>query len=160
MYHEFNLFEDDGKLVSSTISRRKKLGGDWVAFYKGPLKSLAEADVPAATLRVYLWLASKQTFDKFVMTTPTAIANALGLTYESIRKSIRWLETNQYLQVHKIEGNNGYLLNPEKTTRGAKGNADKKLIWAAKQGGYFINLNDAKVTDLSTGEVKNYGQED
>lgn len=126
---QYSLFTDDGELISTTLTKKPRLAGDWVVFYKGQLKKLAESNVEASTLRVYLWLASKQTFENYVMTTRKTIAEKLNLSKITVHRAINWLIENQYLIEAKVEGNVGYLLNPDVTTKGAKNKAERKGLW-------------------------------
>lgn len=126
---QYSLFTDDGELISTTLTKKPRLAGDWIVFYKGQLKRLAESQVEASTLRVYLWLASKQTFENYVMTTRATIATKLNLSKITVHRAINWLIENQYLIEAKVEGNVGYLLNPDITTKGAKNKAERKGLW-------------------------------
>ena len=126
---QYSLFTDDGELISTTLTKKPRLAGDWIVFYKGQLKKLAESNVEASTLRVYLWLASKQTFENYVMTTRSTIAEKLNLSKITVHRAINWLICNGYLIEAKVEGNVGYLLNPDITTKGAKNKAEKQTLW-------------------------------
>lgn len=133
-YAEFNLFDSDGTQQYHSWYRtpqKSKLGGGWVAFYKASIKQLIN-DVPnLSTLKVYLFLASKQTFQKCVMVTPTTIQKELSMSSSTVAVALKWLKDNNFIQMYHIDGNTGWLLNPKSTVCGTATKREKEAIWNA-----------------------------
>lgn len=132
---EFNLFDEfTGEQQFHSIKRKKSnLGGGWVAFYKKALKKLVN-DVPnLSTLRVYLLLATKQTYQKFVMTTQVQVQKELNMSNSTVYEALKWLKDNKYIQQHNVEGNIGYLLNADVTNCGGANKTKKKELWLLQE---------------------------
>ena len=132
MIQEFNLFDDyTGEHILRSVKKVKpKLGRGWMAFYKKALKTLIQRVPNLSTLKVYLHLASKQTYQMFVMTTYSQIQKDLKMSSSTVYEALKWLKENEYLQVHSVEGNTGFLLNSNVTTQGAQTRKTKAEIWS------------------------------
>lgn len=116
-------------MLSTTLTKKQRLRGDFVVFYKGQLQRLATEATELSTIKIYLFLASKQTFESYVMTTRKTIGEKLNLSYITVHRSINWLIDHGYLIEAKVEGNTGYLLNPDVTNRGPKNKEMKSKLW-------------------------------
>ena len=133
-YAEFNLFDSDGNQHVHNFYRlpkKSKLGGGWVAFYKKAIRALLQQAPNFSTLKVYMYMASKQTYQKCVMLTPTAIQQGLGLSSPSVALALKWLKDNDFVQMYKVDGNTGWLLNPSVTVCGGASKQSKKQLWNA-----------------------------
>lgn len=100
-----------------------------MAFYKRAVRRLCNDAPNLATLKVYLYLASKQTYQKFVMVGRKALVKELNLHINTVVNALKWLKENQYLQEHEIDGNTGWLMNPNITTMGANMQKSKSELW-------------------------------
>lgn len=130
MFYQYRLFDENGGIISDTISRKARMRGDYVSFYKKPLESIAKDITDGSTIRIYLWLCSKQTFENLVLTTRRQIALSLGLTRVTVWKSIKTLESLGYLKELNVEGNTAYLISPVVCNKGEKQRVKKLDLWA------------------------------
>lgn len=144
---EMNLFDEHtGQQELHVVKRRKpKLGRGWMAFYKKALKRLIKEVPNLSTLKVYLWLASKQTYQKFVMTTQKQIQLDLKMSNSTVYESIKWLRENKYLQSHDVEGNSAFLLNAQVTTCGATSMTKKRELWLLQEHKDELQRMDADI---------------
>ena len=133
-------------------------------FYKKQLKQLAIDAPPLSVLRIYLYLASKQTFDTYVLVTPTKIMKDLGIAKRTFYDGIKYLKENGYVQQHEHDGNIAWLLNPSLTTRGRGNNDIKAALWALTEKDNIgqaadqvsnVVANNEQIIDRTTGEVIN-----
>ena len=155
-----------GELISDTVtSRPRRLEGEWIVFYKKPLKRLAIDAPPLSVLRVYLYLASQQTFETYVIVTPKKIMQDLEMARRTFYDAIRYLKENGFVQQHEHNGNIAWLINPTLTTRGRGNQAVKNALWsltnkeaaggaaqAADQVSQVVTT-DSAIIDKETGEV-------
>lgn len=134
-----------------------------MAFYKKPLKKLA-IDAPANSVyRVYLYLASKQTFQTFVIVSPKKIMQDLGITDKTYYSAISYLKENGYIQQHEHDGNIAWLLNPNITAKGSANQPVRNALWSItnKSAGKGQKADESaaltatsnKIVDRVTGEV-------
>ena len=137
---QYSLFTDNGELISTTLTKKPNLKGDWIVFYKKPLKELAKSDADLSAIKIYLWLSGKQTFENYVMTTRKNIQEELKLSKSTVQRALKWLVNNGYLIIANVEGNTGFLLNPTVTTKGAKNKTERQTLWQlAKERNEIIN---------------------
>ena len=129
-WRRFAQYNAKGEVLSDTVtSRPRRLEGEWIVFYKKPLKQLAISAPPLSVLRIYLYLASKQTFETYVIVTPAKIMADLGMAKRTFYDGIKYLKENGYVQQHEHDGNIAWLLNPTLTTRGRGNNTVKNALW-------------------------------
>lgn len=163
-WRRFAQYNAKGELLSDTVtSRPRRLEGEWVVFYKKPLKQLAISAPPLSVLRIYLYLASKQTFETYVIVTPSKIMQDLGMAKRTFYDGIKYLKENGYVQQHEHDGNIAWLLNPTLTTRGRGNNAVKNTLWSLtnKEARVGQAANDvsnvatagSQIVDRETGEI-------
>lgn len=127
---EINLFDELGNQESHrTYQIKVKLGSGWVPFYKRALNKLIEDCPKFSILKVYLRLAARQTYQKFVVVTQSQIAKELSMKPTTVSEAIKWLKDNEYLQIHDVDGHRGYLLNANVTLCGTKNVEGKAEIW-------------------------------
>ena len=148
---QFSLYDEKtGELISRTTRKEiKRIEGDWIVFFTKPLAKLVEQTNESAIIRVYLWLASKQTFNDYVMTTRNAIVDSLKISRMTCYRAIKWLVNNGYISEVTLDGNKGFFLNPNVTTKGSKNFKDKRNKWS-----FEILKKDIKETEDSTFEVE------
>ena len=169
-WRRFAQYNAKGELLSDTVtSRPRRLEGEWIVFYKKPLKQLAISAPPLSVLRIYLYLASKQTFETYVIVTPAKIMQDLGMAKRTFYDGIKYLKENGYVQQHEHDGNIAWLLNPTLTTRGRGNNSVKNALWSltnkeatvgqAAKDVSGIESNGEKLIDRETGEILNDGGE-
>lgn len=159
-WRRFTQYNAKGELVSDTVtSKPRQLGGEWIVFYKKALKQLV-MDCPAlSVMRIYLYLASKQTFETFVLVTPSAIMADLQIARKTFYDGMKWLKENGYVQQHQHDGNIAWLLNPTKTTRGRGQQHVKNSLWSITNKATGVGQSAKQVQskqksiDTETGEV-------
>ena len=154
MIYEYSLFDDQGRLISKTVRKKAKLKGDWIVFYKQPLRKLIErTDIEPSILRIYFWLASKQTFENYVMVTRKKIAKDLNLSRNTVFKALKFLQNEGYLKIVDLDGNTGFLLNPVVTVKGAKQKFEKMTMWEKIKSIAEVKIDNEKMVDSETGEI-------
>lgn len=129
---QFSLYDETtGELISKTTKKTiKRLVGDWIVFFAKPLAKLVESTNEAAIIRVYLWLASKQTFNDYVFVDRKTIYETLKISRMSCYKALKWLMKNEYISEVKQDGIKGFFINPNVTTKGSKNFKDKRNKWS------------------------------
>ena len=159
-WRRFAQYNAKGELVSDTVtSRPRQLGGEWIVFYKKALKQLVMECPALSVIRIYLYLASKQTFETFVIVTPAKIMSDLQIARKTYYDGMKWLKENGYVQQHEHDGNIAWLLNPTKTTRGRGQQSVKNSLWSItnKQAGKGQSATQVqqkkKSIDTETGEI-------
>ena len=167
-WRRFAQYNANGELLSDTVtSRPRRLEGEWIVFYKKPLKQLAISAPPLSVLRIYLYLASKQTFETYVIVTPAKIMSDLGMAKRTFYDGIKYLKENGYVQQHEHDGNIAWLLNPTLTTRGRGNNSVKNALWSLTNKSTLAGQKAAEVSEVisngeqfvnrETGEILNDG---
>jgi len=148
---QFSLYDEKtGELISRTTRKEiKRIEGDWIVFFAKPLAKLIEETNESAIIRVYLWLASKQTFNDYVLVDRKTIYETLKISRMTCYRSIKWLINKGYISEVTLDGNKGFFLNPNVTTKGSKNFKDKKNKWS-----FEILKKDIKETDDSIFEVE------
>lgn len=148
---QFSLYDEKtGELISRTTRKEiKKIEGDWIVFFAKPLTKLIEQTNESAIIRVYLWLASKQTFNDYVLVDRKTIYESLKISRMTCYRSIKWLVDNGYILEITHDGNKGFFLNPNVTTKGNKNFKAKKNKWS-----FDILKKDIRETDNSIFEVE------
>jgi len=128
---QFSLYDEKtGELISRTTRKEiKRIEGDWIVFFAKPLTKLIESTNEAAVIRVYLWLAAKQTFNDYVLVDRKTIYESLKISRMSCYKAIKWLIKNDYISEVRYNGNKGFFLNPNVTTKGSQNFKEKKNKW-------------------------------
>lgn len=113
------IFENHSQTLGS------KLGGGWIVVYKVPLQKLLKVVPNFATLKVYLYIASSQDFNKVTLISAKYISAQLGMSYQTVWNSIKWLKQAGYVKDGEIAGMKGYVVNPTVSTCGIKMNDEK-----------------------------------
>lgn len=129
---QFSLYDEKtGELISRTVKKKiRKIEGDWIVFFTKPLTKLIESTNESAIIRVYLWLASKQTFNDYVLVDRKTIYESLRISRMSCYKALKWLMKNNYVSEVKQDGIKGFFINPNVTTKGSKNFKEKKSKWS------------------------------
>lgn len=165
-WRRFAQYNAVGELISDTVtSRPRRLEGEWIVFYKKPLKRLAIDAPPLSVLRVYLYLASQQTFETYVLVSPKKIMQDLEMARRTFYDAVRYLKENGFVQQHEHNGNIAWLINPTLSTRGRGNQTVKNALWsltnkdaaggvaqAADQVSQVVKTA-SKIIDKDTGEV-------
>lgn len=131
-FMEYNLFDTEGNQTLHTVKRlpeKGKLGGGWVAFYKRSIRTLIDECPNFSTMKVYMYIASKQTYQKCAIAKPSHIMKVLGMSSSTVFESLKWLRDNDFLQRYEIDGNIGWLLNPSVTGCGGNTKKSKERLW-------------------------------
>ena len=86
----------DGALISTKFSKVKSSNGKgWSIMYNDKVMELAMKCTSAATLRVFMLLATQQQFEeKGVVTTKKAVQEKLGITKQTCLEAFKWLKQN------------------------------------------------------------------
>lgn len=129
----FSLFDNEtGELIArnESVVNNYKLGEDWIVMYQKRLRQLAETVPNLSTIKVYMYLASAQSFDNYIYTTTKQVSLDLDMTYKTTWLAVKWLEDNHYLRRVTPNGVPAFMLNPDVTTKGAKTLQAKKAAWS------------------------------
>lgn len=113
------IFETHSQMLGS------KLGGGWIVVYKVPLQKLLKVVPNFATLKVYLYIASSQDFNKVTLISAKYISAELDMAYQTVWNSIKWLKQAGYIKDGEMAGMKGYVVNPTVSTCGVKKNDEK-----------------------------------
>ena len=131
-YAEFNLFDAEGNQTLHSqykLPKIGKLGGGWVAFYKRSIRNLIAECPNFSTMKVYLYIASKQTYQKCAIVKNAHIMKTLNMSSSTVHESLKWLKNHDYMQKYTIDGNTGWLLNPSVTGCGGNSKKSKERLW-------------------------------
>lgn len=107
-----------------------KLKGDWIVFYKDALLKLIKECPNYSTMKVYMMMAASQTYDSVTLVSLPYIAKELGIAYQTVWNSAKWLQQSGYIRRAEYHGNTGFVLNPDVTTCGKK-NMENKAAYVA-----------------------------
>lgn len=132
VYAEYNLFDQRGNMTLHSkykLPKQGKLGGGWVAFYKRSIRALIDECPNFSTMKVYMYIASKQTYQKCAIVKNTHIMKTLHMSSSTVFEALKWLRENDYLQRYEIDGNTGWLLNPSVTGCGGNSKKSKEKLW-------------------------------
>ena len=118
-----------GRLMSSSTKMvGKTFGIGWVMSQKRQLVDAAK-DFTGSTLRVWVFLMGKQTYGDYVLCGTDYLAKELGTNRTVIGQAIRELEERQFLQRVNIDGNRGFILNPNVTACGRSAVYTRRALW-------------------------------
>lgn len=131
MYAVYDLFTGKGEQVLHTVKKKRVgLGQGWIAMYKRAIRRLINECEQLSTLKIYLFLASKQSYQKLIYITPKAIQDELGMAKKTVFTALRWLEKQGYIQRHIIDGNRAILMCPAQTICGTGTKPSKEKLWS------------------------------
>lgn len=150
LIREFRLFEDDGSLVAKTVRKGTMLGEGWFVMYKEAVQRLLKECPNFATFKVFIQLASYQTYDVYVYVSIRQVATDLGMTYRTAWGCVKWLEAHKYLRRELQNGTPVFLLNHLVTTCGKKSLPAKSKLWSIKLGG---KVSEKEKEDSKKGAV-------
>lgn len=106
--------ENTGEVVHDSLSRGSQLGRGWCAMYSERVKDLLLQCPSAATLKVFLLLATGQQFDeKGMITTKKAVQDTLGITKQTCLEAFKWLKAHFIINEYKVNGYTEFMVNPE-----------------------------------------------
>lgn len=131
-YAEFNLFDAEGNQTLHSqykLPKTGKLGGGWVAFYKRSIRNLIAECPNFSTMKVYLYIASKQTYQKCAIVKNAHIMKMLNMSSSTVHEALKWLRDHDFMQRYTIDGNTGWLLNPSVTGCGGNSKKSKERLW-------------------------------
>lgn len=131
-YAEFNLFDAEGNQTLHSqykLPKTGKLGGGWVAFYKRSIRNLIAECPNFSTMKVYLYIASKQTYQKCAIVKNAHIMKTLNMSSSTVHEALKWLRDHDFMQKYTIDGNTGWLLNPSVTGCGGNSKKSKERLW-------------------------------
>lgn len=131
-YAEFNLFDAEGNQTLHSqykLPKTGKLGGGWVAFYKRSIRNLIAECPNFSTMKVYLYIASKQTYQKCAIVKNAHIMKTLNMSSSTVHEALKWLRDHDFMQRYTIDGNTGWLLNPSVTGCGGNSKKSKERLW-------------------------------
>lgn len=146
MRRQFTLFDDEGTVIKSTTYSEEGLNAGWVVMYQRGILSLLNKCKELTKLKVFMFLASQQTFDSIVVTNMAFVARELKMSYKSAWLAVKWLEENKVLKRVVKNGVSGFLLNPKYTTCGRKSLKEKRALWK------ILEDNPQRI-DSKTGEI-------
>ena len=111
----------DGALVSTKFSKVKSSNGKgWSIMYNDKVMELAMKCTSAATLRVFMLLATQQQFEeRGVITTKKAVQDKLHIDKSTCLNAFKWLKENFIINEYRVDnGYTEYMVNPEFVTVG------------------------------------------
>lgn len=118
-----------GKLMSTaTKIVGKTFGVGWVMSNKRQMIDAAKT-FNGSTCRVWLYLMAKQNYGDYVLVGNDFLARELGTNRTVIGNSLRELEERHYIQRVNIDGNRGFILNPNFTACGRSAVYTRRALW-------------------------------
>ncbi len=112
---------ENGALIAAKFSKVKSSNGKgWSIMYNDKVLELITKCTSAATLRVFMYLATGQQFDeRGMITTKKAVEDKLGITKKTCLEAFKWLKENFIINEYRTEGGyTEYMVNPEFITVG------------------------------------------
>lgn len=146
MQKEFILKDNEGNILKKTSSYVEQLKEGWIVMYKEPLKKLVMECKEYSKVRVFIYIASLQTYDTLVFVSIADVARNIGITYKTAWSCVKWLEEHQYLCRIERDGICGFLINPDFSTCGKKTSKLKKELWDKVKGG-DVDVNQVQVDE-------------
>lgn len=134
-----NVYQD-GALVSTKFAKAKGSNGKgWSIMYNDKVNELAMKCTSAATLRVFMLLATGQQFDeRGMITTKKAVQDKLGITKQTCLEAFKWLKQNFIINEYRTEGGyTEYMVNPEYVTIG-KDKKKRMKEWIRRWSGQTV----------------------
>lgn len=98
--------------------------------YKKAIRKLLKDYPTYATMRLYLYLSSKQTFQKCVLVTAAKAMEDLNMAQSTYFEAVKWLVEHDYMQRYVVDGVPGWLINPNVSGCVSKSVKSKKELWA------------------------------
>ena len=118
-----------GKLMStSTKIIGKTFGVGWVMSQKQQMIEAART-FNGSTCRVWLYLMAKQTYGDYVLVGTDFLARELGTNRTVVGAAIKELEERHYLKRVNIDGNKGFIINPNLTACGRSAVYTRRALW-------------------------------
>lgn len=146
MKKQFTLFDDEGTIIKSTTYSDEGLNTGWIVMYKKNIIEILNKCKELTKLKVFMFLASQQTYDSIVVANMAYISKQLKISYKSTWLAIKWLEENQIVVRIVKNGVHGFLINPKYTTCGRKSLKEKRSLWDRM-------IMTEKHVDTGTGEI-------
>lgn len=130
----------DGALVSTKFSKAKSSNGKgWSIMYNDKIMQLVQNCTSAATLRVFMLLATGQQFEeKGYITTKKAVQEKLHIDKSTCLAAFKWLKENFIINEYRNEGGyTEYMVNPEYVTVG-KDKKKRQREWLRRWAGQTV----------------------
>lgn len=144
---QYSLFDSEtGEIVKKIESKQQSyLGKDWVAMYVDQIAKLNKECPNFATMKVFIHLCSLMRINKSIVSTKTAIARELGMTYKTVIDAFNWLKANNYVQETRNNGYSAFEINPDIAVCG-KDRDLKRKQWITRSGAIANSIysNDDK----------------
>lgn len=90
----------------------KSCGSGWVMMFQAKAAELLSQCKSPATIRIFLWLAARQTFDGGCKTTKANIQRELNISEKTCIDSFNWLKDNYIVHEWRVDGVCDFMLNP------------------------------------------------
>lgn len=117
---------DGGFVAYVAPKRRNGFGTRWVAMGQDAVMLVAQSDLGADTLRVFMALVAKLDFENLLVLNQAEIARALHMQRQNVQRSIKQLiQLGVVLEGPRIGISRSYRLNPE---FGWKGSAKRHVV--------------------------------
>lgn len=141
-----------GRLLStSTKMVGKSFGIGWCMCKKDVMRQAA-LTLSGSTLRVLMYLYSKQTYGEYVMVGVNHIARELQTGGWRIGEALKALEEGRYIKKVIIDGNRGFLLNPEMTACGRSAVYQRRALWQIAENLQKVTTTTPMLTTIPLNE--------
>ena len=122
-YRVTDYFDEEGTLLKKSRSSVKTQNGDgWVISYSDKIIDLVINVTQPTILRIFFFIAHRQTFTGGFRATRKFISDTLGIDSKSTYVALKWLIDKYIIDETRIDGQLEFLVNPVYVTIGS----DKK----------------------------------
>lgn len=151
---EYNEFDANGELISSTITKRpRKIRGRWFFVHSTKINDYLLKQTSLVKVKVLMLIASKMTMTTpLVKTTKTALAMRSNSSTKQVWQAVKDLEADGMIIELKDEGQTGFLINPDFMTMGSATRDEHVKMWNELTDGGHRQLGRKRI-DKETGEV-------
>lgn len=140
-----NLFQkvdqSTGEIVAESKWGGSPFGDGWVMMYKEVINEMIHSiSMPPTALRVFLKLASMQSYDMHIVCSRTYLMKDLGITRKTLWKSLKWLKEENIIMEDEYLGRSSFIINPAVSNCGTQniGEKERKFRSAAAAGGVSL----------------------
>lgn len=151
---EYNEFDANGELISSTITKRpRKLQGRWFFVHSTKVNEYLLKQTSLVKVKILMLIASKMTMaSPLVKATKTALAMRSNASTKQVWQAVKDLEADGILIEVKDDGQTGFLINPNFISLGSATRDLHLRLWKEYTDDGHRQLTK-KTIDKETGEV-------
>lgn len=148
VYREISVYDENGELLSESVSRIKTNGGGFVISYTEKMSEFLEKTTVSSQVRVFLYIAHHQNYGTDGKTfgyrcSHKYLQQVLRLDRKSVYSALSALKENFLVNESRVDGQIEFMVNPNYVTIGS----DKKIRmieWNRRWEQHWKNVNSKK----------------